>query len=724
MKKYNNRKRILFLLILGLGIGFAYLSTQLNINGATNVLGSKWSVYFDNIVVSEGSMEAELPTIDTNKTTVDFGVTLANPGDYYEFTVDAINDGTINAMIDSIEMTELNADVSKYLDYKITYSNGEEIVENDLLMANKTKSYKILVVFKKDVTASDLSEENTSLNLSFTANYVQSTKKSSEFLDLVKNNALSDADINFSQIWPDKNIKGLYVRTGTENDENPIYYYRGGVENNNAMFAGYCWKIVRKTDTGGTKLIYNGEPRRVYENTQKVSGSSYINVVNDETFPFTFDDINKEWTNKNTTNYDNKATMSFSVKEAGDYFLNYKVSYDISSGWSRADIYKDGTKIIETEEFLNNEEGSIELYDLSPSTVISIDFTKYTNQVITDDGIVFSIEKGLGQSTLGCSNKTGETTQLSTKTKYNDSYNSLAYNGYYMYGTAYETQYQTQINTTTYLYGNSFTYSNGTYTLQETQTGVDNTHHYTCLSTTNSCSEIAYVFYYNPRMISGGYYIVLTGGKSVEDAISEMQTNTNNSSVKTVVDNWFANTFRTYFTNLGKNYNNYLEDTVWCNDRSMSDIYTDNGWKPNGDLTATLKYGANGRLDNGVPTLSCSNKNDSFTVNESSNGNGKLTYPVGLLTADELMLAGGYYATNYSYYLNSEQNWWAMSPSYYYTNTDWAYIYGLHLSGYLQFTQSGSQDIGVRPSISLNSNVKVAAGGDGTAITPYKFIVE
>lgn len=45
---------------------------------------------------------------------------------------------------------------------------------------------------------------------------------------------------------------------GTESNTNPIYYYRGAVDNNNVIFGGYCWQIVRTTDTGGIKMIYNG----------------------------------------------------------------------------------------------------------------------------------------------------------------------------------------------------------------------------------------------------------------------------------------------------------------------------------------------------------------------------------------------------------------------------------------------------------------------------------
>lgn len=70
----------------------------------------------------------------------------------------------------------------------------------------------------------------------------------------------SSTGINFHQISSDTNGKGLYILHGTENDKYPIMYYRGAVKNNNVKFANFCWKIVRTTETGGIKLIYNGEP--------------------------------------------------------------------------------------------------------------------------------------------------------------------------------------------------------------------------------------------------------------------------------------------------------------------------------------------------------------------------------------------------------------------------------------------------------------------------------
>ena len=70
--------------------------------------------------------------------------------------------------------------------------------------------------------------------------------------------AQPDSEIKFYQHSSyNNNGNGLFVFEGTESDEHPIYYYRGAVTNNNVLFANICWKIVRTTETGGTKLIYN-----------------------------------------------------------------------------------------------------------------------------------------------------------------------------------------------------------------------------------------------------------------------------------------------------------------------------------------------------------------------------------------------------------------------------------------------------------------------------------
>ena len=120
-----------------------------------------------------------------------------------------------------------------------------------------------------------------------------------------------------------------------------------------------------------------------------------------------------------------------------------------------------------------------------------------------------------------------------------------------------------------------------------------------------------------------------------------------------------------------------------------------------------------------TPDLSCS-KNDSFTVN-SENGNGDLTYPVGLLTADEIVLAGGlYYSQNTDYYLNvgSSNYYWTLSPSYFNDITNRAYEFDVLTGGSLTNNYVISTR-GVRPVVSLTTGTTFASGGAGTVNNPY-----
>jgi len=174
------------LVLLGIGIGYAFLTTNLSIQGIANVDSNTWNVYFDNIQVTEGSVSGEqvtqAPTIDTNKTTINYHVRLKEPGDFYEFTVDAKNDGSIDAMIDTFVSTinDENMNIPSYLKYTVRYKDDAEILDNHLLAARSMETFKIRIEFRTDISASDLPSTPASLNLSFSVNYIQSDEESIE----------------------------------------------------------------------------------------------------------------------------------------------------------------------------------------------------------------------------------------------------------------------------------------------------------------------------------------------------------------------------------------------------------------------------------------------------------------------------------------------------------------------------------------------------------------
>ena len=203
---------------------------------------------------------------------------------------------------------------------------------------------------------------------------------------------------------------------------------------------------------------------------------------------------------------------------------------------------------------------------------------------------------------------------------------------------------------------------------------------------------------YNDSMYVG--YMYGTSG-----SLASNRDNTNNSTIKGVIDTWYKH-------NLNTNYGKYISTTaVYCNDRSVPDTYD---------------FGAYIRLEtNKTPSYDCATTEDKFTV-DTSTGNGKLTYPIGLMTADEVSFAGGLIATNAPtwYYKNSAngsstgyEDWWLLSP-YLWEGSD-AFVFHINNNpGCLGFATVESSIVSVRPALSLKSCVKYASG-DGSASDPY-----
>ena len=183
-KDYFSRNRKALYMILGillvstlsLTIVYAALSVTLNIVGTAEVSSASWDVHLDNVKVTSGSVSGDAPTI-SGGTTATFSTKLEVPGDFYEFTIDVVNSGSIDAMIDSVTKTPtLTTAQAKYLNYIVEYQNGESINTRQLVEKNSFVRLKVRVEFRNDITASDLPTTSETLNLSFKVNYVQSNK--------------------------------------------------------------------------------------------------------------------------------------------------------------------------------------------------------------------------------------------------------------------------------------------------------------------------------------------------------------------------------------------------------------------------------------------------------------------------------------------------------------------------------------------------------------------
>ena len=178
------------------------------------------------------------------------------------------------------------------------------------------------------------------------------------------------------------------------------------------------------------------------------------------------------------------------------------------------------------------------------------------------------------------------------------------------------------------------------------------------------------------------------------------------STIKTAIDNWYKLT--SFITN------NLVVDSTYCNDRSVTGSTNGTPGEIGGGISSrvTSYYGAHIRLViNRNPKLTCTTASDKFTVN-TNKGNGLLTYPVGLITADEVVMAGGAHnGTNSAYYLYTNQYYWSGTPNYFDGSDTFADCFSVGTTGYLS-DYSVRNILGVRPVISLSSKVKLS--GDGT----------
>ncbi len=201
---------------------------------------------------------------------------------------------------------------------------------------------------------------------------------------------------------------------------------------------------------------------------------------------------------------------------------------------------------------------------------------------------------------------------------------------------------------------------------------------------------------------------------------SQAQTNTTNSDIKTLVDSW-------YKTNIvDKNLGDKVADVIFCNDRTTpgkaeTGFSYDTGLGYGKNATA---YGATARTNvwnteasKVQPRFTCPQKNDAFTVSDEVKGNGNLTYPVGLITADEIVAAGsGKYGTgNSSYYLYKGSWYWSLSPSYFGGSIATVFSESANLVS-ARVDGSGA----VAPVINLKAEYVQNMVGDGTINNPYR----
>lgn len=269
-----------FFVFASVTVGYAALSTTLSITGKGTLSKNSWDIHFENLVIVDNgaSVVTTAPTIDSTKTKVSFNITLSKPGDTYEFTVDAVNKGTIDAMLSGFSATSLTTDQQKYLTYTVTYSDGATISTKDYLKKGTSETIRVRVRFRDDLTSADLPSSAETLNLTATLVYVQADSTAKErakpsILCIRDNTATSEDLMLGDKLYCDVNGDGTY------NESTEIFYYLKDLD----------------SDSTSAVLIYNN-----------VTSSDYVaysktNTLNGPTIASKYLPTISEWPNVSLT---------------------------------------------------------------------------------------------------------------------------------------------------------------------------------------------------------------------------------------------------------------------------------------------------------------------------------------------------------------------------------------------------------------------------------------
>ncbi len=565
--------------------------------------------------------------------------------------------------------------------------------------------------------------------------------KNNSVIDNISSEYVSaESGINFKVNSSDTNGKGIYMLSSTKDDEYPVYYYRGNIENNNIIYANHCWKIVRTTSSGGVKIIYNGAP----DSQGNCNNSGSSTVIGSTPFNNSTNTLALLGYMYGTVEYSIKSLekqrfIMYNTKaiNANFYFAD-NVTYDVENkSYSLVDPYKisgenDFKEVVGKYTLfannIDNSDNSVKyIVALKGTTMyyINIDESSFKiSQDVNDYVYTMYFSKDIEKNADGTYSLVNP--EQVRVTDWINVYGN--FNDYYTCGNAsitcdlpygvHSTITYIDILPVEIIIGNKFDYIDGKYILDDTAI-VKNWHeltqfsnrHYTCLNDSGTCKELKFI---NVGSTSYAFnYVLLTNGESILDALSKIHENNFDSKAKEMVDKWYENNI------LNSEFENYLEDTIYCNDRRVSENnFSASRYNPNGgsittDLTYYSVYNYT-TTDDYIPDLSCE-KADSFTTS-SDIGNGKLKYPIGLLTFQESIMSGAIHGrAKENSYLNNETDWWTMTPeSGSPSNTTEVNYY--HLGYVVNYNATVSAT--VRPAVSLKPGLKIALG-DGTPNNPY-----
>ena len=463
-----------------------------------------------------------------------------------------------------------------------------------------------------------------------------------------------------------------YYREGTEK----IYHWFTAsatdtdaiLNMNNVIFGGVCWQIIRTTDTGGIRVLYNG-----YAEDGKCLN-----------------------TRGNQMGFDGRHYYSM------NYPIYYGDSFEYDSETNQFKLTGDLIQETWSDSTYSNLVGKYTCRSSEPSVTCSRIY--YVESYRSNyDANLYEFYRSVQYQLLA---KSGFNRNPKT-----DTTDVPSFGGYKYY--KFEKEQISNSSTEGYLFSKNATYRDGKYYLDltDTVTSTNINYRYTCLNNTGECEELHYLnntgSYSHNTNPFGIYYTFRDGDFSAESFEKVLHGNNENSTAKNIIDRWYKDRL--------VEYKDYIEETVFCNERTEFGS-TPNNWITNGgviDIDFQPQFN-NGLEEENGNNIICKDNRDKFSI---ANDQAKLEYSIALPSMNELLLLTGKLNKNSGIDRvrnQSGDNYWTMSPTFSYNSV---YNWAVQGSGQI-YPMYNSDQFGIRPMISLRPNIRYV-DGDGSMNNPY-----
>lgn len=468
------------------------------------------------------------------------------------------------------------------------------------------------------------------------------------------NGSLYSTPVLFDTIKYNAEQENIASLKTLEDEVQPIYYYHESDEDSNVIFGGYCWQIIRTTNTKGVKLLYNGLPkigdtgRKVCENIESASKTIGTSTFNENSIRRNNDFLS-------SSGYmipDGFYFIQWSSTERSNYYNGFSVQYD-------------------------NESKKYTLYSKEGNISQSKMYKDLTFKSLTDSMV--------GGRYICNSTSNPRCTKV-----------------------RYQLWRRGNPDPSKENWG-AYSWNNHSYI--ELENGDD----------LNSAlnNSLGYITKYSAE--NNTMELISTNNKDI---------NRNDSAIKNKIDTWYKDNIIAY--------GNFLEDTVWCNNRSINSDFGsfDSSSSNTTSLINPLKggiwesddlsfdnrayYNSYFKIRDGnisSKDLVCERITDSFTVSP-NRGNGVLRYPVGMITAEEARLVGDKAIALTGKTSGKYDQFWTMTPRALHGLANWIYLVGYDHTICDGAYNTYAKQFYVRPSISLRYGVKYSEG-NGTKQDPY-----